>query len=53
MAKKVYKCDGCKYFTDKCEHPSNTQIILKRRIETVVYKSLEKKEKCKLCSGKD
>lgn len=45
--KKVFKCDDCKYFTDKCEHQSNTIINLKRRIETIEYKSLDKKEKCK------
>ena len=59
MAKKQDKkevkfaCDNCKYFTDKCEHKSNIQIILKRRVETIQYKSLDKKEKCKLCLDKD
>lgn len=50
---KQFACDNCKYFTDKCEHESNIQIILKRRVETIGYKSLEKKEKCKLCLDKD
>lgn len=59
MAKKQDKkevkfaCDNCKYFTDKCEHESNLRIILKRRIETITYKSLDKKEECKFCSVKD
>lgn len=52
MAKKQdkkevkFKCDTCKFFTDKCEHSSNQLIILKKRIETLTYKSLDKKAKC-------
>lgn len=41
-----FKCDNCAFFTDKCEHSSNLRIFLKRRIETVTYKSLDKKKKC-------
>jgi len=55
MAKKEKKvlCDNCIYFTDKCEHASNLKILLKRRIETVSYKSLEKKTECEFCTVKD
>lgn len=41
-----FKCDNCIYFTDKCEHSSNLRVFLKRRIETITYKSLDKKKKC-------
>lgn len=56
MAKKQDKkevkfaCDNCKYFSDRCEHASNLKIILKRRIESLEYKSLDKKEDCKFCT---
>ena len=55
MAKKQEKfaCDNCKYFTDKCEHQSNLLILLNKRIETVTYKSLDKKEDCEHCTVKD
>ena len=55
MAKKKeeFACDNCKYFTDKCEHQSNLLVFVKRRIETVTYKSLDKKEDCEFCTGKN
>ena len=48
MAKKQEKflCDNCKFYIDKCEHQSNLLILLNKRIETVTYKTLDKKEKC-------
>lgn len=48
MAKKEKQilCDSCIFFTDKCEHESNLRVFLKRRIETVTYKSLDKKTEC-------
>lgn len=46
MAKKQDLCDNCKFFTDKCEHESNLLVILKKRIETVTYKTLDKKSDC-------
>ena len=53
MAKKQVLCDNCKFFTDKCEHESNLRIILKRRIETIGYKSLDKKTECEFYISKD
>lgn len=53
MAKKQVLCDNCKYFTDKCEHPSNLLILLDKRIETVTYKTLDKKTECEFCTVKD
>ena len=55
MAKKAkeekdvttYACDNCIYFTDKCENPINIEYVIKDRIETKTYKTLEKKAKCK------
>ena len=49
MAKKKEKevlCAKCKFFTDKCEHKSNLNIIISNRLETVTYKSLEPKTEC-------
>ena len=53
MAKKQVLCDKCKYFTDKCEHQSNLLILLDKRIETVTYKTLDKKTECEFCTVKD
>lgn len=45
--KKEYICTNCKYFVDnKCEHDTNIQIQLKKRIEKKLYKSLEQKTEC-------
>ena len=47
MAKKdKFLCDNCKFFTDKCEHASNLLIKVKGRLETITYKSLDKKAEC-------
>lgn len=46
MAKKQVLCDKCKYYSDKCEHQSNLLIHLCGRLETIGYKSLDKKTEC-------
>ena len=52
--KKEYVCDNCKFYIDnKCEHTSNIQIILKKRIEKKVYKSQKKQTECKFCLTKN
>ena len=43
---KDFVCNNCKFFTNKCEHQSNLLVILNKRIETVKYKTLEKKTEC-------
>jgi len=42
----MFLCDDCKYFTDKCEHPSNIYIKLERRIEKKAYILTEKQKTC-------
>lgn len=42
----MFLCDDCKYFTDKCEHPSNVYIKLERRIEKKAYILTEKQKTC-------
>ena len=42
----MFLCDDCKYFTDKCEHPSNVYIKLERRIEKKAYILIEKQKTC-------
>lgn len=54
MAKKKeetkYICSDCAFWkNDKCEHASNIKILLKKRIEKRVYKSLEQKTECEFC----
>ena len=43
---KDFVCNNCKFFTDKCEHPSNLLILVHKRIETLTYKTLDKKSEC-------
>lgn len=43
---KIFLCDTCKHFTDKCEHKNNVYIELSRRIEKKKYISLEKVRRC-------
>lgn len=42
----MFLCDDCKYFTDKCEHPSNIYIKLERKIEKKAYNLTEEQKKC-------
>ena len=42
----MFLCDDCKYFTDKCEHPSTVYIKLERRIEKKAYILTEKQKTC-------
>lgn len=42
----MFLCDDCKYFTDKCEHPSNVYIKLERKIEKKAYILTEKQKIC-------
>ena len=42
----MFLCDDCKYFTDKCEHPSNIYIKLERKIEKKAYILTEKQKAC-------
>ncbi|WP_405316559.1 hypothetical protein [Faecalibacillus faecis] len=42
----MFLCDDCKYFTDKCEHPSNVYIKLERKIEKKAYILTEKQKAC-------
>ena len=53
MAKKQVLCDNCTFFTDKCEHQSNLRIVVNKRLETITYKTLDKKTECEFCMGKD
>ena len=48
MAKKEKQvlCANCVYFTDKCEHKSNLIVHVKNRLETICYKSKEKRTEC-------
>lgn len=47
MAKKKVLCDTCVYYRDsRCGHRSNLYITVKNRLETVGFKSLEKKSEC-------
>ena len=46
-ASSDFLCPNCKYFINNvCEHYSNIKIIIKKRIEKRVYKSLEQKTEC-------
>ena len=42
----MFLCDDCKYFTDKCEHPSNVYVKLERKIEKKAYILTEKQKTC-------
>lgn len=42
----MFLCDDCKYFADKCEHPSNVYIKLERKIEKKAYILTEKQKTC-------
>ncbi|MBQ2175366.1 MAG: hypothetical protein II453_09965 [Alphaproteobacteria bacterium] len=46
MAKKKVLCDTCVYFNDKCVHCSNLIVHVRNRLETIGYKSEEKKSEC-------
>lgn len=47
MAKKKVLCDTCVYYPNgKCMHRSNLYIAVKNRLETIGFKSLEKKSEC-------
>ena len=50
---KDFACNNCKFFTNKCEHQSNLLISLNMRVETIKYKSLDKKTECEFCTVKD
>lgn len=45
---KANICLNCTFFDgENCIHFENTQIILKRKVETIVYKEKADKVKCK------